>query len=202
MHGNVAEWVLDFLGEYPVGAVIDPAGTATGSNRVVRGGGWNNDAQDCRSARRDRLGPSRQNSSTGLRLVLILTDESAAAQTLSDGTLALRESPAIVPPGAVQAAVQPTGHITVESAGGSAGTVQPMGLQQQSPQGGQQGGQVQHDAVPSEYAWHWDPRLQQWVLVQQPRTLQPTPQPNPGRLLDDRPALQGILRYGLGRLPF
>jgi formylglycine-generating enzyme required for sulfatase activity len=201
MHGNVAEWVLDLLGEYPVGAVIDPAGTTTGSNRVVRGGGWNNDAQDCRSARRDRLGPSRQNSSTGLRLVLIITDESAAAQTLSDGTLALRESPAIVPPGTAQVAGQPTGHITVESAGGSVGTAQSSAHQPQPHAQPQlqfpQTGQPQQVMVPPGYAWHWDPRLQQWVPVQQHGAqpgMQPGVQPVP-----DRPVLRGVLDEVLRR---
>jgi formylglycine-generating enzyme required for sulfatase activity len=38
--GNVAEWVADWLGSYPSGAVSDPLGPSGGSQRVVRGGGW------------------------------------------------------------------------------------------------------------------------------------------------------------------
>ncbi len=64
MHGNVAEWCQDWLGEYPGGAVVDPQGPSAGSGRVIRGGyryyggiGWLADAGICRSARRGGLGP-------------------------------------------------------------------------------------------------------------------------------------------------
>ena len=50
MLGNVYEWVEDWYGEYPGGSVTDPAGPSSGSNRVLRGGGWNYGARDCRSS--------------------------------------------------------------------------------------------------------------------------------------------------------
>ena len=53
MHGNVWEWVYDRYGQYENGTVIDdPVGPDTGSYRVVRGGGWYNDARGLRSANR------------------------------------------------------------------------------------------------------------------------------------------------------
>ena len=73
MHGNVWEWCLDLRGDYPASAVTDPAGADSGSTRVVRGGSWNNVAQDCRSASRSSsvYGPSYRNSLIGFRLVCL-----------------------------------------------------------------------------------------------------------------------------------
>ena len=58
MHGNVWEWCSDWQGVYPTGSVKDPIGPATGSRRVIRGGSWNDDAVNCRSAYRGRCDPS------------------------------------------------------------------------------------------------------------------------------------------------
>ena len=40
MLGNVWEWVQDWHGDYPGGAVTDPGGPGSGSARVRRGGSW------------------------------------------------------------------------------------------------------------------------------------------------------------------
>jgi len=39
-----------------------------GSNRVKRGGNWNNNAQNCRSANRNNNNPSNRNNNIGFRL--------------------------------------------------------------------------------------------------------------------------------------
>lgn len=39
-----------------------------GSNRVIRGGSWNNDAQNCRSANRNNNTPDNRNNNVGFRL--------------------------------------------------------------------------------------------------------------------------------------
>lgn len=67
MHGNVAEWCLDWYGTYP-GAVSDPAGPTSGPVRVTRGGYWDSSAWLGRSAFRSRCQPSPRARYMGLRL--------------------------------------------------------------------------------------------------------------------------------------
>ncbi|PIE75206.1 MAG: hypothetical protein CSA18_01055 [Deltaproteobacteria bacterium] len=40
-----------------------------GSNRVIRGGSWNNNARNCRSANRNNKSPGNTNNNVGFRLV-------------------------------------------------------------------------------------------------------------------------------------
>lgn len=52
MHGNVAEWVWDFMGPSATAPQVDPTGPAEGANRLTRGGSWMDSAADCRAAAR------------------------------------------------------------------------------------------------------------------------------------------------------
>ncbi len=42
-----------------------------GTYRVVRGGSWNNDAQNCRTANRNYNHPDNRNNNLGFRLVFV-----------------------------------------------------------------------------------------------------------------------------------
>ena len=69
MLGNVWEWVGDWYGSYPGGAVTDPAGPGPGSYRVDRGGGWDHYARSCRSAIRNGYSPGYRGLNLGFRLL-------------------------------------------------------------------------------------------------------------------------------------
>lgn len=69
MHGNVWEWVGDWYGDYPRGKVTDPSGPSGGSDRVARGGSWDDPAAPCRAADRISRTPGYRSYYLGLRLV-------------------------------------------------------------------------------------------------------------------------------------
>ncbi|WP_245606723.1 formylglycine-generating enzyme family protein [Thiothrix lacustris] len=75
MHGNVWEWCQDVWQEkLPASPVIDPEGIAGGDKagvgRVVRGGSWNNNGRNVRSAIRSRDDPANRDGRLGLRFAL------------------------------------------------------------------------------------------------------------------------------------
>ena len=70
MHGNVEEWCQDWFGSYPAEPVVDPKGSQSGTDRVLRGGSWVFNGRDCRSAVRDHSDPAYRNSGSGFRLSL------------------------------------------------------------------------------------------------------------------------------------
>jgi formylglycine-generating enzyme required for sulfatase activity/serine/threonine protein kinase len=70
MHGNAWEWCEDRYGPYSSMSVTDPPGPSSGRLRVLRGGGWVNGPNNCRSAYRLRDAPDLRFNYYGFRVVV------------------------------------------------------------------------------------------------------------------------------------
>ncbi len=70
MSGNVHEWCQDWYGGYAADAQVDPAGPASGTTRVYRGGSWYFDEWFCRVSFRNGVAPTYRSYGIGMRLAL------------------------------------------------------------------------------------------------------------------------------------
>jgi len=69
MLGNVWQWCSDWAGPYGAGLVYDPHGPEMGSDRVIRGGSWRDQARTVRAATRSWVAPGYRLDDLGLRLL-------------------------------------------------------------------------------------------------------------------------------------
>ena len=70
MSGNVLEWCSNCYGNYSINAQTNPQKPSSGSNRVIRGGSWLNNAWLCRASFRSYELLSYSNLYLGFRLVM------------------------------------------------------------------------------------------------------------------------------------
>lgn len=75
MHGNVWEWCLDHYHDSYEGAPTNGSAWVSKGDcrfRILRGGSWNSDSRDCRSAFREYFSPTGSLSYLGFRVVSVL----------------------------------------------------------------------------------------------------------------------------------
>ena len=95
MHGNVWEWVNDWMYGYSSASQIDPTGPLSGSDRIYRGGNWTSVSDSLRSARRGSNTAELRGFGLGFRLAFKPIQNSAPFDLNSTVPLTVAENQSI-----------------------------------------------------------------------------------------------------------
>ena len=68
MADDVWQWCSDWYGSFPSGTQTDPTSPSSGTNRVFRGGSWNNSSNNLTCAYRNNNNPNNRNNNIGFRV--------------------------------------------------------------------------------------------------------------------------------------
>lgn len=94
--GNVAEWCFDYYGAYDGAEGVDPAGAASGSLRVNRGGSYNDFGKHLRSAYRSAANPVDADQNLGFRIARNAEGIDETVTTTYSLDIAIPENPRIL----------------------------------------------------------------------------------------------------------
>ena len=88
LHGNLIEWCQDWQAPYSSDDAENPVGPREGSEKVIRGGSWNDSPWFGRAALRNRTAPTEVGPFLGLRVALGATDLNVARRVPKKGLAA------------------------------------------------------------------------------------------------------------------